>query len=48
MNGKIKKNRNITHPSDTEQTLTQEEEISIENLKRITSEQKTRLPSLKY
>ena len=39
-------NRNITHPTHTEQIQT-EEEMSLENLKRIMYEQKTRLPSLR-
>ena len=40
-------NRNTTHPCHSEQTLTQEEEMIIENLKRIMSEKKTRLPLLR-
>ena len=39
-------NRNSTHPNLTEQTLTQEEKMNIEILKRILSAKKTRLPSL--
>ena len=40
-------NRNITHPNHTEQWLTQEEKMNIEILKRIMSEKKTTLPSLR-
>ena len=40
------KNRNTTHPIHTEITLTQEE-INMKNLKRIISEKKTGLPSLR-
>ena len=39
------KNRNTLFPNHTEQALTQEEEMTIENSKRIMSEKKTRLPS---
>ena len=39
---------NNTHPNHTEQTLTQEEEMIIENSKRIMSEKKTRLPPARH
>ena len=42
MNQKSNKNHNTTHSNHPEQSLTQEEEINIENLKRIMSEKKTR------
>ena len=35
-------NQSSTHPNYIEQTLTQQEEMIIENLKRIMSEKKTR------
>ena len=41
------KNRNTTQPNHTEQTLTEEEEMNLENLKRNMYEQKTRLRSLR-
>ena len=37
-------NRNATYSNNTEQTLTQEQKIDLENLKRIMKEQKTTLP----
>ena len=37
----------ITYPNHTEQTLIQEEEKNLENLKRIMYKQKIRLPSLR-
>ena len=40
-------NRNTTHPNNTEQPLTQEQKINLEDLKRIMNEQKTTLPSLR-
>ena len=40
-------NRNNAHPNDREQTLTEKEETMMNNLKRIMSEKKTRLPSLR-
>ena len=39
--------QNTTHSNHTEQTLIQEEEMNIEKLKRIRSEKKTILPSLR-
>ena len=44
--GLTSKNRNITHPNNTEQTLTQEQKIKLENLKRIMNEQKSTFLSL--
>ena len=40
-------NRNTTQPNNTEQTLTQEQKINLENLKRIMNGEKTTLPSLR-
>ena len=40
-------NRNTTHLNNREKTLTQEQKINLENLKRIMNEQKTTLPSLR-
>ena len=39
-------NRNTTHPN-TEQTLTQEEKINVETMKRVVSEKKITLTSLR-
>ena len=41
------KNRNATQPNNPEKTLTQEQKVSIENLKRIMNREKTTLPSLR-
>ena len=38
---------NATQPNDTKQTLTQEQKINLENLKRIMNGEKTTLPSLR-
>ena len=40
-------NRTTTHPNTTQQTLTQEEKMNVELMKRIMSEKKTTLPSLR-
>ena len=39
-------NRNITQPNNTEQTLTQEQKINLDNLERIMKGKKTTFPSL--
>ena len=44
---KSNNNWNTTHPDHIEQRKTQKEKMNIEILKRIVSEKKTRLPSLK-
>ena len=38
---------NNTQPDNTDQTLTQEQKINLENLKRIMNREKTTLPSLR-
>ena len=38
---------NNTQPNNTEQTLTQEQKVNLENLKRIINGKKTTLPSLR-
>ncbi len=43
----ISENRNTTTPNNTEQILTQEHKIDLENVNKIMNEQKTTLPSLK-
>ena len=40
-------NWNTTHPNTTKQTLTQEEKMNIELMKKIITEKKTTLPSLR-
>ena len=44
----INNNWKTTYTNHTEQTPTLEEEINLENLKRIMYKKKTRLPSLRY
>ena len=41
----ISENRNTTTPNNTEQILTQENKIDLENVNKIMNEQKTTLPS---
>ena len=40
-------NKNATQPSDPEETLTQEQQTNVENVKRIMNSEKTNLPSLR-
>ena len=43
----ISETRNTTPSNNTEQTLTREQKINLENSKRVMNEQKTTLPSLR-
>ena len=41
------KNGNATQPNDSSETLSQEQKVNLENLKRIINSEKTTLPSLR-